>query len=42
MANEKKVTPNPSKNPWLELLEDLWTNKILVVVYVFCFAVLGA
>jgi len=42
MANEKKAASKSAKNPWLELFEDLWTNKIQVVFFVFCFAVLGA
>ncbi|MBP5246516.1 MAG: AAA family ATPase [Fibrobacter sp.] len=42
MANEKKSASKPGKNPWLELFEDLWKNKILVLAFVFCFAVLGA
>ena len=41
MANEKKSASKPSKNPWIELFEDLWKNKSLVFIYVFCFALLG-
>lgn len=41
MAIEKKTTPASTKNPWLELLEDLWKNKLIVCLFVVVFGIFG-
>ena len=41
MAIEKKTIPVSTKNPWLDLLEDLWKNKLLVFSFTFVFGIIG-
>lgn len=41
VSTEKKNSPNAQTNPWVDLLKEIWANKILVSFAVFFSAVVG-
>ncbi len=41
VSTEKKNSPNAQANPWVDLLKEIWTNKLLVSVALVFSAVVG-